>query len=96
MTHRSTLLAVPLALLAAPLLAHPHVFVDATVEVLTDAGAVTGVRLVWSYDDFFSLMLTEDLGVDTDGDLILTDAEAAACAPAVSATPAASWESALR
>jgi ABC-type uncharacterized transport system substrate-binding protein len=75
MMHRSALLAVPLALGTAPLAAHPHIFVDATVEVLAEAGAVTGVRLVWTYDDYFSLMVTEDLGIDGDGDLVLTDAE---------------------
>ncbi len=73
---------------ATPVAAHPHVFVDATVEVLTEAGAVTGLRLVWTYDDLFSLMLTEDLGIDADGDLVLTDAEAAELAASVTDWPA--------
>ena len=77
MISPSPVLALLFAGVAAPAVAHPHVFVDATVEVLTEAGAVTGVRLVWTYDDLFSLMLTEDLGLDTDGDLVLTDEEAA-------------------
>jgi ABC-type uncharacterized transport system substrate-binding protein len=88
MMRPSPLLAVLLAGVAAPAAAHPHVFVDATVEVLTEAGAVTGVRLVWTYDDFFSLMLTEDLGLDTDGDLILTNPEAAALEANVTDWPA--------
>ena len=57
--------------------AHPHVVVDAEVTVLMQDGAVTGVRLRWTYDDLFSLMLTEDLSLDVDGDLTLTDAELA-------------------
>lgn len=70
--------ALPLlALLPTGLAAHPHVFVDAEVEVQAEAGAVTGVRLRWTYDDLFSLMLTEDLGLDADGDLVLTDGELA-------------------
>lgn len=80
-------LALILALLPGGLAAHPHVFVDAIVEVLTEAGAVTGVRLVWTYDDFFSLMLTEDLGLDADGDLLLTPAEATTLANSVADWP---------
>lgn len=64
-----------LALLPTGAAAHPHVFVDAEVEVMVEA--VTGVRLRWTYDDLFSLMLTEDLGLDADGDLVLADAELA-------------------
>lgn len=88
MMRPSALLAVLLAGVASPASAHPHVFVDATVEVLTEAGAVTGVRLLWTYDDFFSLMLTEDLSIDGDGDLVLTDAEAAELAASVTDWPA--------
>ncbi|RYG93031.1 DUF1007 family protein [Loktanella sp. IMCC34160] len=65
-----------LATLAAPLRAHPHVFIDTSVTVVfDDAGRVAGVRLVWLYDDFFSLLLTEDMGLDPDGDMVLTEAE---------------------
>ncbi len=70
--------AALLLLLPAPLAAHPHVFVEAEVEVLAEAGAVTGVRLTWTYDDLFSLILAEDLGIDADGDLRLTAAELSA------------------
>lgn len=66
-------------LLPGGLAAHPHVFVDAEVEVVLGAdGAMQGVRLTWVYDDLFSLMLTEELGIDPDGDLVLTEDEAAA------------------
>lgn len=80
-------LACLLALIPLPLAAHPHVFVEAQVEVLAEAGAVTGVRLTWTYDAFFSLMLTEDLGLDADGDLVLTQAEATTLATSVADWP---------
>lgn len=57
--------------------AHPHIFVEAQVEVVMDgSGAMTGVRLIWDYDDFFGFLLTTDLGIDPEGDLILTPEEA--------------------
>ncbi len=66
------------ALAVAPSIAdaHPHIFVRATVSVTLDAeGALTAVRLVWEYDDLFSLLLTTDLDIDMDGDLVLTPEE---------------------
>lgn len=65
------------ALAASPAAAHPHVFTTAAVEIrLDDDGQLLGVGIVWTYDDFFSLLVTEDLGLDPDGDLILSAAEA--------------------
>ncbi len=65
------------AALAVPVTAHthPHVFVEAQVSVVFDAAGSASVRLDWYYDDFFSLLVTTDLGIDMDGDLILTSAE---------------------
>lgn len=63
--------ALFLAVLPVPLAAHPHVFVEATVEIVAEAGAVTGIRLTWVYDDFFSFVLTSELGLDPDGDMVL-------------------------
>lgn len=59
----------------APVMAHPHVFVQAEVTVVFDEGGGVAVRLDWFYDDFFSLLVTTDLGIDMDGDLILTEDE---------------------
>lgn len=71
------LLGLILTCLAAPLaVAHPHVFIDTGFELVTDdAGRLTHVRVRWEYDDFYSLLMTEDLGLDPDGDGALTDAE---------------------
>ena len=59
--------------------AHPHIFIDAGMEVIFDDQArATGLRITWSYDDLFSLMLVEDRGLDPDFDGVLTPEEATA------------------
>ena len=56
--------------------AHPHVFVDTDLTLETDAaGMVTAVTIAWTYDDFFSLLIFEDMGLDPDGDGTLNGAE---------------------
>ena len=73
--------AVMLALIglvaaARPALAHPHVFVDARVEIVfDDKGNITALRHVWRFDDAFSAFSTQ--GLDTNGDGILTRDELA-------------------
>lgn len=66
-----------IAALACPVAAaaHPHVFVQAQVHVIFDDTGGVSVKLDWYYDDFFSLLVTSDLGIDMDGDLKLTAAE---------------------
>lgn len=50
-------------------LAHPHVFIDAAFELVFDeAGDLAAVRIDWAYDEFYSLMLIEENGLDADGD----------------------------
>ncbi len=55
--------------------AHPHVFVEAQVTVVFGDSGELAVKLDWFYDDLFSLLVTTDLGIDMDGDLILTAEE---------------------
>lgn len=55
--------------------AHPHVFVEAQVTVVFDETGGVGIKLDWFYDDLFSLLVTTDLGIDMDGDLVLTAEE---------------------
>ncbi|MEI4233065.1 DUF1007 family protein [Roseovarius sp. D22-M7] len=58
--------------------AHPHVFVDVGLRFEADGrGNLTGVEVTWRYDDFFSLLILSDMGLDTDGDGVLTEAERA-------------------
>ncbi|WP_299553909.1 DUF1007 family protein [uncultured Tateyamaria sp.] len=70
--------AVALVLCAQTAFAHPHVFVDTKmIVVVGDDGAFKGVEVHWTYDEFYSLLLMADLGLDPDGDGDLTDAELA-------------------
>ncbi|MDT8329245.1 MAG: DUF1007 family protein [Roseovarius sp.] len=58
--------------------AHPHIFVDVALRFSADAeGRLAGVEVTWSYDDFFSLMILSDMGLDPDGDGVLSAAELA-------------------
>ncbi|MGR3461685.1 MAG: DUF1007 family protein [Roseovarius sp.] len=57
---------------------HPHVFADVALRFESDArGRLTGVEVTWRYDDFFSLLILSDMGLDPDGDGQLSDAELA-------------------
>ncbi|KRS12252.1 hypothetical protein XM53_11385 [Roseovarius atlanticus] len=59
--------------------AHPHVFVDVTLTLETDAeGRVDGVEVTWVYDPLFTMLVLSDRGLDSDADLSLTDDEKAA------------------
>lgn len=76
-TRLAAALMIPVAL-APPALAHPHVFIDSGIEVLIDdQNRATGVRISWTYDDFYSLSVIADKGLDPDGDGRLTKAEVA-------------------
>lgn len=62
--------------LAPPAQAHPHIFVDASAQFLfDDAENLAAVRIIWVYDELYSLLITEDLGLDPDFDGVLTPAE---------------------
>ncbi len=62
--------------LAPPALAHPHVFIDASVTAtVDDQNRLTGFRIRWDYDDYVSLILATDKNADLDGDGFLTDSE---------------------
>ncbi|EEE36191.1 polyphosphate kinase [Rhodobacteraceae bacterium KLH11] len=65
-----------LCCLPLPALAHPHVFIDTGLEFLVDdAGNLTHVRVTWAYDEFYSLLVLEDMRLDQDADGVLTEAE---------------------
>ena len=75
MTIRLTSFAI-CACLAAPAGAHPHIFVDTGLDLSFDAqGRLAEIRVTWAYDDFYSLLIIEDRGLDPDFDGTLTDAE---------------------
>ncbi|PJF09007.1 DUF1007 family protein [Pseudorhodobacter sp. MZDSW-24AT] len=71
-----SVLALPLAAAA-----HPHVFIDATLEVIFDAqGRAEAVRVGWRYDSLFSMAYVAEQGFDPDFDGVLTPEEEAALA----------------
>ncbi|KAA8607117.1 DUF1007 family protein [Salipiger aestuarii] len=73
---RLCLAVLSLLLPAAGAGAHPHIFVDTALRLdVTDAREVTGVTVSWAYDEFFTLLLFEDVGLDPDGDGVLSDPE---------------------
>lgn len=66
-------LAVTLSLsilpLGGPANGHPHVFIETAFSLVFDSdGALSAVRIDWTYDDFYSLLMIEDHGLDADGD----------------------------
>ncbi|SDB48631.1 DUF1007 family protein [Bauldia litoralis] len=64
------------AILPEETVAHPHVFVDAKVEVVfDDAGRLAAVRNIWRFDPAFSQYAIE--GLDTDGDGTFSENELA-------------------
>lgn len=53
---------------AGPLLAHPHVWIDAVVTFeFTEAGELEAVRQRWVFDDLFSSWVIEAHDADADG-----------------------------
>ncbi|PTE20430.1 hypothetical protein C5F48_17495 [Cereibacter changlensis JA139] len=65
---RTITLASALALSAGPVLAHPHVFVDASAAFVFDGDSLTELRITWLYDAFTTLVLYDQLDLDHDRD----------------------------
>ena len=62
-------LAAALALPGGRGAAHPHVFIDAALPLVFDEeGRLAALRIDWTYDAFYSLVMIEDNGLDADGD----------------------------
>lgn len=63
-------MVLALAGFATPASAHPHVTVSVRAVVLADpAGAVTGIRHEWTFDEAFSAFSTTGLDKNKDGKL---------------------------
>lgn len=68
-----------MALAAPAAVGHPHVFVATGLAAVTDgAGQLLGVEVTWEYDEYYSLLILEDLGLDEDFDGLLSAEELAA------------------
>ena len=64
------IVAAGLSMSGVSAMAHPHVFVEANLEVLRDKdGAVTELRQVWRFDELFSSTILLDFDVNADGKL---------------------------
>lgn len=59
--------------LAAPAVAHPHVWIDAAGEILFEDGAIAGMRHHWTFDPYFSAWAIQGLDADGDGNLSQTE-----------------------
>jgi ABC-type uncharacterized transport system substrate-binding protein len=55
------------AVAARPAAAHPHVFIDDVVTFLFTDGKISGLRLLWTFDEVFSETLLEDFDTNRDG-----------------------------
>jgi ABC-type uncharacterized transport system substrate-binding protein len=56
-------------LLSGPALAHPHVWITATSEIVfAPDGSITGVRHAWTFDDMFSAFATMGIEAKKKGD----------------------------
>lgn len=58
-----------IVLFAAPAAAHPHAWIDLKSTVLfNDEGEVAGLRVRWTFDEFYTLYAIEDFDKDGDGE----------------------------
>lgn len=71
---RRIAIAATLTALAGPAMAHPHVWIEMSSDVLfDDKGMVTGVNIEWTFDDGYAQMALD--GLDTDGDGVYSATE---------------------
>ena len=52
---------------AAPLSAHPHVWVNVQASVVYDNGRITGIKHRWQFDEMYSTMAIQGLDTNNDG-----------------------------
>jgi ABC-type nickel/cobalt efflux system permease component RcnA/ABC-type uncharacterized transport system substrate-binding protein len=62
-------LVLLLSLFALPVLAHPHVWIDARGEIVIVDGAISSMRHHWTFDPYFSAWAIQGLDADGDGQL---------------------------
>lgn len=61
--------------MVAPAQAHPHIFIDArAVIVFNDAGEISAIKNVWTFDEAYSAWAVQ--GLDTNHDGVITEKEA--------------------
>lgn len=74
--YRAMGMAMGMAWLASPALAHPHVWIEMRSDVVfDDKGLIAAVNVEWSFDDGYTQMALD--GLDTDGDGVYSQEEIA-------------------
>ncbi|PYE82466.1 DUF1007 family protein [Pseudoroseicyclus aestuarii] len=69
MARRDLLLSlVILAGAAGSAAAHPHIFIDTRFDLVIEEGQLVAVRIDWTYDEFYTLLMIEESDLDADGD----------------------------
>jgi nickel/cobalt exporter len=67
-------MAVVFAGLVQPAMAHPHIMIDAKVDVIfDDAGRISGLRHNWTFDTAFSVWMVQ--GLDANGNGVVESPE---------------------
>jgi ABC-type uncharacterized transport system substrate-binding protein len=49
------------------LFAHPHIFIDYTIDFVFEQDELTGIKTVWLFDEMYSSMLLQNYDVDQNG-----------------------------
>jgi ABC-type uncharacterized transport system substrate-binding protein len=65
--------AVLTAGLAAPAVAHPHVWIDYAATIQCQGDTITGVRIAWTFDEMYSASLFHDYTSRPKGPLTQAD-----------------------
>lgn len=73
---RPLLCLLPLVLAAAPAGAHPHVWIDASLQPQFQDGRITAFDITWRFDEFYSELVQQDFDTDGDGSLSQTELDA--------------------
>lgn len=72
----ASVIALGALLMPTQTAAHPHIFVDTGFAFeFDDSDHLVAIKVTWQYDEFYSLLITEDLQLDRDGDGVLTPQE---------------------
>ena len=52
-----------------PVISHPHVFIAQETTIVFDKKGLSGFKIHWTFDDMFSVMISDDFDADKNGDL---------------------------
>jgi len=67
------LFLIIVALFPSLISTHPHMFVDASIEVVFNKNGISGFNVKWVFDDMFSAAILEDYDKNNDKNLSKTE-----------------------